>query len=124
MFGFTRRLVAVERRREAKVAMSAADCPVIVVGSRLNAQPTDGRHDDPGRRADRCPSELSTRTPSQPPPNCSTWPRRKHYPVVVGLMRWAEQHLRADEDADAIGLIHRSCGKPAEPYLACSHCHD
>jgi DNA-binding HxlR family transcriptional regulator len=46
------------------------------------------------------------------------------YPVVVGLMRWAEQHLRADEDADAIELTHRSCGKPAKPYLACSHCHD
>ena len=20
-------------------------------------------------------------------------------------------------------LVHRSCGKPAGPYLACSHCH-
>jgi DNA-binding HxlR family transcriptional regulator len=48
------------------------------------------------------------------------------YPVVVGLMRWADRHLatEADADADALELIHRSCGKPAEPYLACSHCHE
>jgi DNA-binding HxlR family transcriptional regulator len=45
------------------------------------------------------------------------------YPVIVGLMRWADQHLATEADADALELIHRSCGKPAEPYLACSHCH-
>ena len=45
------------------------------------------------------------------------------YPVIVGLMRWAEKHLATEADADALELIHRSCGKPAEPYLACSHCH-
>ena len=45
------------------------------------------------------------------------------YPVIVGLMRWAEKHLATDADAGALELIHRSCGKPAEPYLACSHCH-
>ena len=45
------------------------------------------------------------------------------YPVIVGLMRWAERHLATEADADALELIHRSCGKPAEPYLACSHCH-
>ena len=45
------------------------------------------------------------------------------YPVIVGLMRWAERHLATQADADALELIHRSCGKPAEPYLACSHCH-
>ena len=38
-------------------------------------------------------------------------------------MRWAEKHLATEADADALELIHRSCGKPAEPYLACSHCH-
>ena len=46
------------------------------------------------------------------------------YPVIVGLMRWANQHLATEADADALELIHRSCGKPAEPYLACSHCHE
>ncbi|MCW3064599.1 MAG: putative transcriptional regulatory protein [Solirubrobacterales bacterium] len=46
------------------------------------------------------------------------------YPAIVGLMRWADQHLATEEDADALELIHRSCGKPAEPYLACSHCHE
>ena len=45
------------------------------------------------------------------------------YPVIVGLMRWAEKHLAPEADADALELIHRSCGEPAEPYLACSHCH-
>jgi len=46
------------------------------------------------------------------------------YPAIVGLMRWANQHLATDEDAAALELIHRSCGKPANPYLACSHCHE
>jgi DNA-binding HxlR family transcriptional regulator len=46
------------------------------------------------------------------------------YPVIVGLMRWADQHLATEDDAGALELIHRSCGRPAEPYLACSHCHE
>jgi DNA-binding HxlR family transcriptional regulator len=46
------------------------------------------------------------------------------YPVIVGLMRWADRHLAGEDDADALELIHRSCGKPAEPYLACSYCHE
>jgi DNA-binding HxlR family transcriptional regulator len=46
------------------------------------------------------------------------------YPVIVGLMRWADKHPAAEEDADGLELVHRSCGKPAEPYLACSHCHE
>jgi DNA-binding HxlR family transcriptional regulator len=45
------------------------------------------------------------------------------YPVIVGLMRWADQHLTTEKNAAALELIHRSCGEPAEPYLACSHCH-
>ena len=45
------------------------------------------------------------------------------YPAIVGLMRWADRHLATEEDADALELIHRSCGQPADPYLACSHCH-
>jgi DNA-binding HxlR family transcriptional regulator len=45
------------------------------------------------------------------------------YPAIVALMRWANQHLATEQDADALELIHRSCGKPADPYLACSHCH-
>lgn len=46
------------------------------------------------------------------------------YPVIVGLMRWADKHLADEDDAPALELIHRSCGKPADPYLACSHCHE
>ena len=46
------------------------------------------------------------------------------YPVIVGLC-WAERHLDTEADTDALELIHRSCGKlPADPYLACSHCHE
>jgi DNA-binding HxlR family transcriptional regulator len=46
------------------------------------------------------------------------------YPVIVGLMRWADRHLAGERDAAGLELIHRSCGRPAEPYLACSHCHE
>jgi DNA-binding HxlR family transcriptional regulator len=45
------------------------------------------------------------------------------YPVIVGLMRWAEKHLPTEPDVP-IELIHRSCGAPAEPYLACANCHE
>lgn len=46
------------------------------------------------------------------------------YPVIVGLMRWAERHLSDGDEGATLELIHRSCGQPAEPYLACSHCHE
>jgi DNA-binding HxlR family transcriptional regulator len=46
------------------------------------------------------------------------------YPAIVALMRWANQHLDAEEAADGLELIHRSCGKPADSYLARSHCHE
>jgi DNA-binding HxlR family transcriptional regulator len=46
------------------------------------------------------------------------------YPMIVGLMRWAERHLAAAQDVKAPELIHRSCGNQADPYLACSHCHE
>lgn len=45
------------------------------------------------------------------------------YPVIIGLMRWADHHLADQEPTLAVGLVHRSCGRPTEPYLACSHCH-
>ena len=45
------------------------------------------------------------------------------YPSIVGLMRWAQRHLDADRRVAPIDLIHRSCGERADPYLACSHCH-
>jgi DNA-binding HxlR family transcriptional regulator len=47
------------------------------------------------------------------------------YPVIVGLMRWAERNLEADDgDGPALKLIHHPCGEPVEPYLACSNCHE
>jgi DNA-binding HxlR family transcriptional regulator len=46
------------------------------------------------------------------------------YPVIVGLMRWADRHLATDDDVIELELIHRSCGEPADPYVACSHCHE
>jgi DNA-binding HxlR family transcriptional regulator len=45
------------------------------------------------------------------------------YPVIVGLMSWADRHLGGGEEIVALQLVHRSCGRPANPYLACSHCH-
>jgi DNA-binding HxlR family transcriptional regulator len=48
------------------------------------------------------------------------------YPVIVGLMQWASTHL-ADERRGRmidLALVHRSCGAPTTPYLACSHCHE
>jgi DNA-binding HxlR family transcriptional regulator len=46
------------------------------------------------------------------------------YPVIVGLMRWADRHLTGPERGDAIALelVHRTCGAPADPYLACRAC--
>ena len=43
--------------------------------------------------------------------------------MIVGLMGWAHRHLGADDEVLALELVHRSCGHPAEPYLACAHCH-
>jgi DNA-binding HxlR family transcriptional regulator len=45
------------------------------------------------------------------------------YPVIVGLMRWAQRHLAADDDA-ALQLVHRACGEPVDLHLSCSHCHE
>ncbi|HLM17637.1 MAG TPA: winged helix-turn-helix transcriptional regulator, partial [Acidimicrobiia bacterium] len=46
------------------------------------------------------------------------------YPAIVSLMRWANQHLATEDDGEPLELIHRSCGRPADPYLACGHCHE
>jgi DNA-binding HxlR family transcriptional regulator len=46
------------------------------------------------------------------------------YPVIIGLMRWADQHLGEVEGTIDVELVHRACGEPTEPYLACSHCHE
>jgi DNA-binding HxlR family transcriptional regulator len=46
------------------------------------------------------------------------------YPVIVGLMRWADKHLAGKEDIIDVQLVHRTCGQPTEPYLACSSCHE
>jgi DNA-binding HxlR family transcriptional regulator len=45
------------------------------------------------------------------------------YPVIVGLMRWAERHLAGADDGRLV-LVHRGCGHPAEPELVCGHCHE
>lgn len=46
------------------------------------------------------------------------------YPVIVGLRRWAERHLVTEDGPAPLELIHRACGRPADPYLACAHCHE
>src|SRR4051812_39846522 len=47
------------------------------------------------------------------------------YPVIVGLMQWAGKHLTEEHRGRMIEvtLVHRACGEPTTPYLACSHCH-
>lgn len=45
------------------------------------------------------------------------------YPVILGLMTWANRHLGTREDVAALQLIHRPCGKTAQPSLDCVHCH-
>ena len=48
------------------------------------------------------------------------------YPVIVGLMQWASTHLTKEHRGPMIELtlVHRACGEPMTPYLACSHCHE
>ena len=41
------------------------------------------------------------------------------YPVIVGLMRWADRHLTPPGETGRLELVHRSCGHPAELHLAC-----
>jgi DNA-binding HxlR family transcriptional regulator len=45
------------------------------------------------------------------------------YPVIIGLMRWANRHL-TEQPETTVELVHRSCGRPVDPYLACSNCHE
>jgi DNA-binding HxlR family transcriptional regulator len=47
------------------------------------------------------------------------------YPVIVSLMQWAGKHLSDEHSGRMIELtlVHRACGRPTTPYLACSHCH-
>jgi hypothetical protein len=46
------------------------------------------------------------------------------YPVIIGLMGWADRHLADEQPTIGVGLVHRECGHATEPYLACSHCHE
>ena len=32
--------------------------------------------------------------------------------------------VSGEDGPGPLELIHRSCGHPAEPYLACAHCHE
>ena len=45
------------------------------------------------------------------------------YPVILGLMAWADRHMGAGDDVPTLRLTHRPCGHPAEPELTCAHCH-
>jgi hypothetical protein len=48
------------------------------------------------------------------------------YPVIVGLMQWAGKHLVDEHEGRMVDLtlVHRACGEPMTPYLACSQCHE
>jgi DNA-binding HxlR family transcriptional regulator len=43
------------------------------------------------------------------------------YPAIVVLMSWGDRYL-AGEAGPPIVLRHRTCGEPADAYLACRHC--
>ncbi|MER0448760.1 helix-turn-helix domain-containing protein [Streptomyces sp. Edi4] len=43
-------------------------------------------------------------------------------PAIVTITRWAEAHA-TDGDLTRHPLVHTACGRPTEPYLACSSCH-
>jgi DNA-binding HxlR family transcriptional regulator len=45
------------------------------------------------------------------------------YPVILGLMAWADRHYAAGDDTATLRLTHRPCGHAAEPSLTCAHCH-
>ena len=36
------------------------------------------------------------------------------YPMIVGLMGWAQRHLDADGTASQLQLVHRACGQPID----------
>jgi len=38
-------------------------------------------------------------------------------------MTWAQKHLDPDGEV-ALDLVHTARGNSADPYLACSHCHE
>jgi len=43
------------------------------------------------------------------------------YPVIVSLVRWGDQWM-AGADGPPVELVHRRCGHPIMPRLACPHC--
>lgn len=46
------------------------------------------------------------------------------YPMIVGLMRWADRHFAPEDEEDTLELIHHACGQPADPRLVCAHCNE
>ena len=46
------------------------------------------------------------------------------YPMIVGLMRWADRHFAPGDEEDTLELIHHACGQPADPRLVCAHCNE
>lgn len=43
-------------------------------------------------------------------------------PALVAVTRWAESST-SGQPLDARPLLHTTCGKETEPYLACGSCH-
>jgi DNA-binding HxlR family transcriptional regulator len=63
-------------------------------------------------------------------PYCEHPPRHEYrltrkglglYPVLMSLARWGDDWM-ADDEGVPLEYIHRSCGKPTRPVLACSEC--
>ena len=44
------------------------------------------------------------------------------YPILISLMAWGDRWLPGEE-GPPVELIHKECGKPANPEIVCAHCH-
>ena len=43
------------------------------------------------------------------------------YPILISLMAWGDRWLPGEE-GPPVELIHKECGKPANPEIVCAHC--
>jgi hypothetical protein len=50
-----------------------------------------------------------------------TPPSRDLFPYMATLGHWATRHLPGSPRT--LHLVHRGCGAPLVPEVACNHCH-
>lgn len=44
------------------------------------------------------------------------------YPIMLAMMNWGDKYLRDTTRPLPVELTHKTCGQPAVPIVACSHC--